>query len=54
MESPMPVASAGHDTGDGGGAGSPVAVNPAAAGSPIVTVRTFFPETWLWDMFETG
>lgn len=22
--------------------------------SPIVTVRTFFPETWLWDLFETG
>lgn len=22
--------------------------------SPVVSVRTFFPETWLWDLFETG
>lgn len=22
--------------------------------SPVVSVRTFFPETWLWDLFEIG
>ncbi|XP_011607095.2 alpha-2-macroglobulin-like [Takifugu rubripes] len=53
MHSPMmPVAERGQDSddsdGDGGGGASP------PAGSVIVTVRTFFPETWLWDMFETG
>lgn len=27
---------------------------PQADISPIVTVRTFFPETWLFKLFETG
>ena len=22
--------------------------------SPIETVRTFFPETWIWDLVEVG
>lgn len=22
--------------------------------SPIVTVRNFFPETWIWDLVEVG
>lgn len=25
-----------------------------AAAPPQITVRTFFPETWLWDLYETG
>lgn len=49
--SPMLVAAAGEDEVDGAGGG---AGGSAAGGSPIVTVRTFFPETWLWDIFETG
>lgn len=53
MHSPMlPVAEAGQDSDDGDGDGGGGASPPA--GSVIVTVRTFFPETWLWDMFETG
>lgn len=46
VDSPMLVAEADLDDSDGGGS--------AAGGSVVVTVRTFFPETWLWDMFETG
>lgn len=46
VDSPMLVAEAEHDDTDGAGS--------SAGGSVIVTVRTFFPETWLWDMFETG
>lgn len=29
-------------------------VSSSPARSLIVTVRTFFPETWLWDMYDTG
>lgn len=47
--SPMPVAEADRDEDADTGAGG-----SAAGDSVIVTVRTFFPETWLWDMFETG
>ena len=25
-----------------------------AAPPPIQTVRTFFPETWIWDLVEVG
>ncbi|KAM6987443.1 alpha-2-macroglobulin-like [Tautogolabrus adspersus] len=35
----------GHGGGGGGGGGSP---------PPIETVRTFFPETWIWDLVEIG
>ncbi|XP_077468386.1 alpha-2-macroglobulin-like [Stigmatopora argus] len=28
--------------------------NPAGSAEPIQTVRTFFPETWLWDLVEVG
>ncbi|TDH15276.1 hypothetical protein EPR50_G00029330 [Perca flavescens] len=27
---------------------------PSPDKSPIVTVRTFFPETWIWDLVEVG
>lgn len=27
---------------------------PAPGAAPIVSVRTFFPETWLFDLLETG
>lgn len=27
---------------------------PQSKISPIVSVRTFFPETWLFELFETG
>uniref|UniRef100_A0A3Q1JBD5 Alpha-2-macroglobulin-like n=1 Tax=Anabas testudineus TaxID=64144 RepID=A0A3Q1JBD5_ANATE len=34
----------------------PIAENPVwgRAGSAVVTVRTFFPETWIWDLVEVG
>lgn len=50
-----PMTAAGSAPGGGGGAGAGgFGGDSAPGGSPIVTVRTFFPETWLWDMFETG
>lgn len=27
---------------------------PQSKLSPLVSVRTFFPETWLFELFETG
>jgi len=35
----------------------PLAGNAAPGGGglePIKTVRTFFPETWIWDLVEIG
>lgn len=59
VDSPMavPDAATDGDDGDGGGgtgAGGFGGGGGGGGGSVIVTVRTFFPETWLWDMFETG
>uniref|UniRef100_A0A8D0CSI2 Alpha-2-macroglobulin-like n=1 Tax=Sander lucioperca TaxID=283035 RepID=A0A8D0CSI2_SANLU len=34
------------------GAGAPNMPSPDI--SPLVTVRTFFPETWIWDLVEVG
>ena len=35
--------------------GLPVALNgPSPDQSPVETVRTFFPETWIWDLVEVG
>lgn len=34
--------------------GAAVAPNIVPNISPIVSVRTFFPETWLFELFETG
>ncbi|XP_078102954.1 LOW QUALITY PROTEIN: alpha-2-macroglobulin-like [Sander vitreus] len=33
-------------------AGAPSMPSPGI--SPLVTVRTFFPETWIWDLVEVG
>ena len=44
---PMAVAMNRMDS--GGPAGGPLPQPPI-----IETVRTFFPETWLWDMVEVG
>lgn len=30
------------------------APNIASTLAPVVSVRTFFPETWLFDLIETG
>lgn len=27
---------------------------PAAPPPPVVTVRTFFPETWIWELVDVG
>lgn len=27
---------------------------PASPPSPTVTVRTFFPETWIWELLDVG
>ncbi|XP_077578127.1 alpha-2-macroglobulin-like [Stigmatopora nigra] len=38
-------------------AAAPVASNlghPSGGAAPIQTARTFFPETWLWDLVEVG
>lgn len=45
--------------GPGPGAGVPFMQGMDVVGSadvvtPIVTIRTIFPETWLFDLFETG
>ncbi|KAF1393528.1 hypothetical protein PFLUV_G00016930 [Perca fluviatilis] len=38
-----------------GPVGLPVAFNgPSPDQSPVETVRTFFPETWIWDLVEVG
>ena len=42
----MGQAGPGAVPGDGFGA--------APAPPPIQTVRTFFPETWIWDLVEVG
>lgn len=34
--------------------GAPGAPNIVPSITPIVSVRTFFPETWLFKLFETG
>ncbi|KAM4628384.1 alpha-2-macroglobulin-like [Polymixia lowei] len=38
----------------GGGAGSGFGGGFDRAPPPIETVRTFFPETWIWDLVEVG
>ncbi|XP_015246040.1 PREDICTED: alpha-2-macroglobulin-like [Cyprinodon variegatus] len=30
------------------------AAGPGMEPEPVKTVRTFFPETWIWDLMETG
>ena len=38
-----------------GSPGRGPANSPMGRGSsPIQTVRTFFPETWIWDLVEVG
>ncbi|XP_010771774.1 alpha-2-macroglobulin-like [Notothenia coriiceps] len=34
--------------------GSTAGTNNSPDDSPIETVRTFFPETWIWDLLEVG
>lgn len=37
-----------------GGPAVGAALGPMNNAEPIETVRTFFPETWIWDLVETG
>uniref|UniRef100_A0A8C7TLR7 Alpha-2-macroglobulin-like n=1 Tax=Oncorhynchus mykiss TaxID=8022 RepID=A0A8C7TLR7_ONCMY len=50
-EEPQPVKSMGQ-VGLGGVPGDGFGAAPAPP--PIQTVRTFFPETWIWDLVEVG
>ena len=36
------------------GMAGPAGPAGGAAPPPIQTVRTFFPETWIWDLVEVG
>lgn len=31
-----------------------IAYDSAPSPEPVETVRTFFPETWIWDLVEVG
>nr|XP_055052353.1 alpha-2-macroglobulin-like [Misgurnus anguillicaudatus] len=48
----LPVGAGGGVGGYGPGSYGPAVVNVVAP--PIETIRTFFPETWIWDLVEVG